>query len=110
MRNGKKCRDCRISLSPVISIFLYISVILSDHDGDYIFSFQKAEQESGYVPLPIVHLIQDPECDATTVEISFGDRLGLLIDTVNSLNTIPTLCSVHMHANVHMHVSLFASI
>ncbi|XP_009790750.1 ACT domain-containing protein ACR12 [Nicotiana tabacum] len=48
----------------------------------------KAEQESGYVPLPIVHLIQDPECDATTVEISFGDRLGLLIDTMKALKDL----------------------
>ncbi|KAF3653715.1 putative pre-mRNA-processing factor 6-like [Capsicum annuum] len=42
----------------------------------------KDEQESVSVPLPVVQIIQDTECDATAVEISFGDRLGLLIDTV----------------------------
>lgn len=67
------------------SSFLYLSEILPDHDSDNIFSFQKDEHESVSVPLPVVQIIQDPECDATTVEISFGDRLGLLIDTVNSL-------------------------
>ncbi|KAJ8551434.1 hypothetical protein K7X08_021449 [Anisodus acutangulus] len=48
----------------------------------------KDEQESVSVPLPVVQIIQDPECDATTVEISFGDRLGLLIDTMKALKDL----------------------
>lgn len=48
----------------------------------------KDEQESVSIPLPIVQIIQDPECDATTVEISFGDRLGLLIDTMKALKDL----------------------
>ncbi|KAK4367164.1 hypothetical protein RND71_015044 [Anisodus tanguticus] len=48
----------------------------------------KDDQESVSVPLPVVQIIQDPECDATTVEISFGDRLGLLIDTMKALKDL----------------------
>ncbi|XP_055831004.1 ACT domain-containing protein ACR12-like [Solanum dulcamara] len=48
----------------------------------------KGEQESVSVPLPVVQIIQDPECDATTVEVSFGDRLGLLIDTMKALKDL----------------------
>ncbi|NP_001295115.1 ACT domain-containing protein [Solanum lycopersicum] len=48
----------------------------------------KDEQGSVSIPLPIVQIIQDPECDATTVEISFGDRLGLLIDTMKALKDL----------------------
>ncbi|XP_060183757.1 ACT domain-containing protein ACR12 [Lycium barbarum] len=48
----------------------------------------KDEEESVSVPLPVVQIIQDPECDATTVEISFGDRLGLLIDTMKALKDL----------------------
>ncbi|KAF3640875.1 ACT domain-containing protein DS12, chloroplastic [Capsicum annuum] len=48
----------------------------------------KDEQESASVPLPVVQIIQDTECDATAVEISFGDRLGLLIDTMKALKDL----------------------
>ncbi|XP_059307743.1 ACT domain-containing protein ACR12 [Lycium ferocissimum] len=48
----------------------------------------KDKEESVSVPLPVVQIIQDPECDATTVEISFGDRLGLLIDTMKALKDL----------------------
>lgn len=33
-------------------------------------------------PKPIVLIDQDSDADATIVEISFGDRLGALLDTV----------------------------
>lgn len=36
-------------------------------------------------PKPIVLIDQDSNPHATTVEISFGDRLGALLDTVQSL-------------------------
>ena len=34
------------------------------------------------VPMPIVLIDQDSDSNATIVEVSFGDRLGALIDTV----------------------------
>nr|GMC65506.1 ACT domain-containing protein ACR12 [Ipomoea batatas] len=45
-------------------------------------------RDSSLVPTPIVQIIQDPESDATAVELSFGDRLGALIDTMKSLNDL----------------------
>ncbi|XP_019191907.1 PREDICTED: ACT domain-containing protein ACR12 [Ipomoea nil] len=44
--------------------------------------------DSSLVPTPIVQIIQDPESDATAVELSFGDRLGALIDTIKSLKDL----------------------
>ncbi|GAU18003.1 hypothetical protein TSUD_51130 [Trifolium subterraneum] len=34
------------------------------------------------VPMPIVLIDQDSDCEATIVQLSFGDRLGALLDTV----------------------------
>ena len=34
------------------------------------------------VPVPIVLIDQDSDTNATVVELSFGDRLGALLDTV----------------------------
>lgn len=39
-------------------------------------------QETGTVPTPVVIIDQDSDSDATVVEITFGDRLGALLDTV----------------------------
>ncbi|KAL0303603.1 UNVERIFIED_CONTAM: ACT domain-containing protein ACR12 [Sesamum radiatum] len=41
----------------------------------------KSEQENDYVPMPIVLIDQDSDPDATIVQVSFGDRLGALVDT-----------------------------
>lgn len=43
-------------------------------DGSY--------QESDIIPTPKVIIDQDSDRDATVVEITFGDRLGALLDTV----------------------------
>lgn len=43
---------------------------------------QRADLDSDYVPKPIVMIDQDSDSDATLVQVSFGDRLGALIDTV----------------------------
>ena len=41
-----------------------------------------SSQETDVVPTPIVIIDQDSDEDATIVEITFGDRLGALLDTV----------------------------
>lgn len=38
--------------------------------------------ETDTIPTPIVIIDQDSDPDATVVEITFGDRLGALLDTV----------------------------
>jgi hypothetical protein len=44
--------------------------------------FQALEGEGKEEPKPIVLIDQDSDAEATTVEISFGNRLGALLDTV----------------------------
>lgn len=46
------------------------------------------QSESDTVPTPVVIIDQDSDPDATVVEITFGDRLGALIDTMNALKNL----------------------
>ncbi|XP_058007560.1 ACT domain-containing protein ACR12 [Hevea brasiliensis] len=47
----------------------------------------KSEQDD-YVPMPVVLIDQDSDSEATIVQISFGDRLGALIDTMKALKDL----------------------
>lgn len=49
-------------------------------DGSY--------QETDTVPTPKVIIDQDSDPDATVVEITFGDRLGALLDTMGALRNL----------------------
>lgn len=40
------------------------------------------DEATDSVPMPMVLIEQDLDSDATIVQLSFGDRLGALIDTV----------------------------
>ncbi|KAE9465431.1 hypothetical protein C3L33_02679, partial [Rhododendron williamsianum] len=44
----------------------------------------KSERDNDYIPMPIVMIDQASDSDATIVQVSFGDRLGALIDTVKN--------------------------
>ncbi|OAY54524.1 ACT domain-containing protein ACR11 [Manihot esculenta] len=44
--------------------------------------------ESDTIPTPKVIIDQDSDPDATVVEITFGDRLGALLDTMNALKNL----------------------
>ncbi|KAH6813553.1 ACT domain-containing protein [Perilla frutescens var. frutescens] len=48
----------------------------------------KSVQESDSVPMPIVLIDQDSDPDATIVQVSFGDRLGALLDTMKALKDL----------------------
>ncbi|PON84149.1 ACT domain containing protein [Trema orientale] len=48
----------------------------------------RSEQDADYVPMPIVMIDQDSDSDATIVQLSFGDRLGALIDTMRALKDL----------------------
>lgn len=43
---------------------------------------QKPSDNPDSVPMPIVLIDQDSDSEATIVQLSFGDRLGALLDTV----------------------------
>ncbi|XP_027104753.1 ACT domain-containing protein ACR12 isoform X2 [Coffea arabica] len=48
----------------------------------------KLEQDRDGIPMPIVLIDQDSDSDATIVQVSFGDRLGALIDTMKALKDL----------------------
>ncbi|WOG95743.1 hypothetical protein DCAR_0415070 [Daucus carota subsp. sativus] len=58
------------------------------YTANFDYSSQKSELDADYVPMPIVHIDQDSDSDATMVQVSFGDRLGALIDTMKSLKDL----------------------
>ncbi|XP_074564318.1 ACT domain-containing protein DS12, chloroplastic-like [Curcuma longa] len=47
-----------------------------------------SSKETDRIPTPKVIIDQDSNPDATIVEIAFGDRLGALLDTMNSLRNL----------------------
>ncbi|KMZ67645.1 ACT domain-containing protein [Zostera marina] len=49
---------------------------------------EDGSSEADTVPIPKVIIDQDSDPDATIVEITFGDRLGALLDTMNALKTL----------------------
>ncbi|CAN8298071.1 unnamed protein product [Cochlearia groenlandica] len=51
-------------------------------------SYPKSEDEDDVVPMPMVLIDQDADPEATIVQLSFGDRLGALIDTMKSLKDL----------------------
>lgn len=48
----------------------------------------KWDQDADNIPMPHVLIDQDSNSDATIVQLSFGDRLGALIDTMNALKDL----------------------
>lgn len=64
------------------SVALHITKAASTaiEDGSY--------RETDTVPTPKVIIDQDSDPDATIVEVTFGDRLGALLDTMNSLKNL----------------------
>ncbi|KAJ4883499.1 ACT domain-containing protein ACR12 [Raphanus sativus] len=51
-------------------------------------SYPKTEDDDDFVPMPMVLIDQDADPEATIVQLSFGDRLGALIDTMRALKDL----------------------
>ncbi|KAI8031038.1 ACT domain-containing protein ACR12 [Camellia lanceoleosa] len=49
---------------------------------------RKSEQDADDAPMPLVQINQYSNSDATIVQVSFGDRLGALIDTMKALKDL----------------------
>jgi len=60
---------------------------------------QKSSDNPDSVPMPIVLIDQDSDSEATIVQLSFGDRLGALLDTVIWLLEIK-LCNLNFFNQV----------
>ncbi|XP_043720156.1 ACT domain-containing protein ACR12-like [Telopea speciosissima] len=53
-----------------------------------VLASSKSDQDADTVPMPMVLIGQDLDSDATIVQLSFGDRLGALIDTMKALKDL----------------------
>ncbi|KAK9066335.1 hypothetical protein SSX86_013656 [Deinandra increscens subsp. villosa] len=69
----------RLSNSQSIAILKASSTAL-EQDGVY--------QETDEIPVPKVIIDQNSDLDSTVVEITFGDRLGALLDTMGALRNL----------------------
>ncbi|XP_051147956.1 ACT domain-containing protein DS12, chloroplastic [Andrographis paniculata] len=75
------CIVSRNSLRSSMSAFIVkASPVPAVEDG--------SPQDTDVVPTPVVVIDQDSDPDATIVEITFGDRLGALLDTMNALKNL----------------------
>ncbi|KAK6228431.1 hypothetical protein SCA6_000771 [Theobroma cacao] len=48
----------------------------------------ETDQDADYIPMPMVLIDQDSDSEATIVQLSFGDRLGALVDTMRALKDL----------------------
>ncbi|XAR50426.1 hypothetical protein NMG60_11004751 [Bertholletia excelsa] len=77
----RMCIAPREGLSSVTSITIpKASATTVEQDGSH--------RETDTVPTPKVIIDQDSDPDVTIVEITFGDRLGALLDTMNALKNL----------------------
>ncbi|XP_042472923.1 ACT domain-containing protein ACR12-like [Zingiber officinale] len=60
----------------------------SSNSPDILGSSSPISDQDDSLPMPIVHIDQDSDAYATTVQLSFGDRLGALVDTMRSLKDL----------------------
>ncbi|KAE9589458.1 hypothetical protein Lal_00000363 [Lupinus albus] len=73
-----------------LSLSTHKSVLYaSTYDANAVDSASlKSSDNPDTVPMPMVLIIQDSDSEATIVQLSFGDRLGALIDTMNALKDL----------------------
>lgn len=60
----------------------------STNDTNAASSIPLKSAQDDYIPMPVVMIDQDSDSEATIVQISFGDRLGALIDTMKALKDL----------------------
>ncbi|KAL8551816.1 hypothetical protein ACS0TY_000753 [Phlomoides rotata] len=88
---GRFCRnpDFYFSLTPYSSqkknVVMRTSIDGVDSIGSMSFM---SDQENDFIPMPIVLIDQDTIPEATIVQVSFGDRLGALLDTMKALKDL----------------------
>lgn len=74
------CISAKRSLSTSIGTFITKASATAVEEG--------STKETDEIPTPKVIIDQDSDPDATVVEITFGDRLGALLDTMNALKNL----------------------
>ncbi|KAL1544450.1 ACT domain-containing protein acr12 [Salvia divinorum] len=80
------------SVLPPINLSTKRNVALMCASIDGVESFGsmslKSLEENDSIPMPIVLIDQDSDPEATIVQVSFGDRLGALLDTMKALKDL----------------------
>ncbi|PIN10732.1 hypothetical protein CDL12_16671 [Handroanthus impetiginosus] len=86
---------CSLGSDPVQLPYIISNRNLSSSTSTFIRKASQAaaveggsSKELDAIPTPIVIIDQDSDPDATIVEITFGDRLGALLDTMNALKRL----------------------
>ncbi|KAH9716018.1 ACT domain-containing protein ACR11 [Citrus sinensis] len=88
--------DITRTLKPISTFFFLFSFhsahflrhsLLSDL-GSFHFAYSLYNGDTDTIPTPKVIIDLDSDPDATIVEITFGDRLGALLDTMNALKNL----------------------
>lgn len=74
------CISTKRSLSTSLGTFIPKASATAVEEG--------STKENDGIPTPKVIIDQDSDPDATVVEITFGDRLGALLDTMNALKNL----------------------
>ncbi|XP_007010443.2 PREDICTED: ACT domain-containing protein ACR12 isoform X2 [Theobroma cacao] len=65
------------------------NIVYAANEGpNAVSSTSLTDQDADYIPMPIVLIDQDSDSEATIVQLSFGDRLGALIDTMRALKDL----------------------
>ncbi|CAK9163215.1 unnamed protein product [Ilex paraguariensis] len=77
----------RLCISPRTRLSSSISTIVPEASSATAVEGE-SYQDTDTVPTPKVIIDQDSDPDATVVEITFGDRLGALLDTMNALKNL----------------------
>ncbi|KAF3552643.1 hypothetical protein DY000_02000173 [Brassica cretica] len=72
----------------VCSIRNRVYASINSTDASSTPSYPKSEDDEDFVPMPMVLIDQDADPEATIVQLSFGDRLGALIDTMRALKDL----------------------
>ncbi|XP_009125575.1 ACT domain-containing protein ACR12 [Brassica rapa] len=67
---------------------VYASINSTDATTPSYPKMEDDEEEEDLVPKPMVLIDQDADPEATIVQLSFGDRLGALIDTMKALKDL----------------------
>ncbi|KAI4385771.1 hypothetical protein MLD38_003764 [Melastoma candidum] len=79
----------RLSPAPVLPLSSKTYIARGSGNGSNIAdSASLYDQATDGVPMPIVLIDQDSDSEATIVQLSFGDRLGALIDTMRALKDL----------------------
>ncbi|XP_022743435.1 ACT domain-containing protein ACR12 isoform X2 [Durio zibethinus] len=63
-------------------------VYAANNGTNAVSSTSLTDQDADSIPMPIVLIDQDSDSEATIVQLSFGDRLGALIDTMRALKDL----------------------